>query len=830
MLQYGFEVRYGHDRRLHVCAVHRTSPAAECGVQKDWALIGAEDSNRNPIALADFFHSSLPMPDDVRCDFEDKRGQKVSVHLRASRKRSAHTQSRSNSARRTQDTSWGDMRQEEEPDVGGASKVGRGQIKKRERTPPKRFSSSPIRGPLWASPLRILRSISPPRRESGLLGTIVGLFKRPIQSIEPGSSEAKAACRRVWRGWNIVRGDDAIIMRKEYPPECVERFQRLRRQYQTAYLADMLESWQEVAHNRRAEFLCALRIMQLSIRDLQGRALSEWALVTKNVERSEASRPTPQAGRPGFMEVDSSIHSQATSSPTYLPQIIEIVSSTGRSPSSTPVLTSSGSWFFGLFGSNSSPIQADAGRFQEQELVCTPKIPSYVLGMWPDLDLDSYVVQTPGSVSPDTKKQHNSSEDKTGKESPAEKTVYEVMLAKMQMTARQTEMTRELMVASRNRILSLGSRPGLVWLKTTVDIIMISDRTMAKHLMEQNNWNSSRALAEFTVEYIGIASANQVDKLASTHVFKAWRLVFLSARLQILSAGTMRRKILLKLKGRAFWVWRQVSVRSRFLLQVSAASRFKCRKLLLQSFFSNWADTARNRLDSDDDGAERANGLTHLFETGSSAGRAILGDRGVAVGLVLGAKLGELLIGHERFQTVLAKFSPSPPKLEPRYPSSSPSRAVSLSPMSVNNCTSSRESDSGGPGRHSIFNVTSAVTGTPHVSAAPKQGDQLSHYIPHENVPLGGRKHPTSSQAAVQKQQPRAREGYSISGSVRKEKVPYNPPRSRESPLKSRPESPLGSPRSREIPLKSRPASPLGSPRSREIPLKSRPASPLGRR
>jgi hypothetical protein len=589
-------------------------------------------------------------------------------------------------------------------------------------------------------------------------------------------------------------------MRKEYPPECVERFQRLRRQNQTAYLADMLESWQEVAHNRRAEFLCALRILQLSIRDLQGRALSEWARVIKNVERSEASRPTPQAGRPGFMEVDSSIHSQATSSPTYLPQIIEIVSSTGRSPSSTPGRTSSGSWFFGLFGSNSSPIQADAGRFQEQELVCTPKIPSYVLGMWPDLDLDSYVVQTPGSVP----------EDKTGKESPAEKTVYEVMLAKMQMTARQTEMTRELMVASRNRILRLGSRPGLVWLKTTVDIIIISDRTMAKHLMEQTDWNISRALAEFTVEYIGTASANQIDKLASTHVFKVWRLVFLSARLQILSADTLRRKIWLKLKVRALWVWRQVSVRSRFLLQVSAATRFKCRKLLLQSFFSNWADTARNRLDSDDDGEERANGLTHLFETGSSAGRAILGDRGVAAGLVLGAKLGELLIGHEKFQTVLAKFSPSPPKLDPRYLSSSPPRAASMSPMSVNNCTSSRESDRGGPGRHSIFNVTSAVTGTPHVSAAPKQGDQLSPHIPRENVPSGGRKHPTSSQAAVQKQQPRPREGYSISGATRKEKVPYNPPRSRESPLKSRPESPLGSPRSREIPLKSRPASPLG--------------------
>ena len=811
MLQYGFEVRYGHDRRLYVCAVHRTSPAAECGVQKDWALIGAEDSNRNPIALANFFDSSLAMPDDVRCEFEDKRGQKVLIHLIASHKRSAHTRSRSKSAHgRTQASSCGDIRQEEEPDVGGVSKVGRGQTKKRDRTPPKRFSSSPIRGPLWASPLRILRSISPPRRESGLLGTIVGLFKRPIQSIEPGSSEAKAACRRVWTGWNIVRGDDAIIMRKEYPPECFERFQRLRRQNQTAYLADMLESWQEVAHNRKAEFLCALRIMQLSMRDLQGRALSKWARVIKNVERSEASRPTPpQAGRPGFMEVDSSIHSQETSSPTYLPQIIEIVSGTGRSPSSTPGRTSSGSWFFGLFGSNSSPIQADAGRLQEPELVCTPEIPSYVLGMWPDLDLDSYVIRTPGSVSPDPKKQSSSSENKTGKESPAEKTVYEVMLAKMQMTARQTEMTRELMVASRNRILRLGSRPGLVWLKTTVDIIIISDRTMAKYLMEQNDWNISRALAEFTVEYIGTASANQIDKLASTHVFKAWRLVFLSARLQILSADTLRRKILLKLKGRALWVWRQVSVRSRFLLQASAATRFKCRKLLLQSFFSNWADTARNRLDSDDDGAERANGLTHLFETGSSAGRAILGDRGVAAGLVLGAKLGELLIGHEKFQTVLAKFSPSPPKLDPRSLSSSPPRAASMSPMSVNKCTSSRDSDRGGPGRHSIFNVTSAVTGTPHVSAAPKQGDQLSPHIPRENVPSGGRKHPTSSQAAVQKQQSRTREGYSISGATRKEKVSDTPPRSRESPLKSRPESPLGSPRSRQIPLKSRPASPL---------------------
>ena len=67
------------------------------------------------------------------------------------------------------------------------------------------------------------------------------MFTPQIESLEKGTPEAQAACRRAWQGWKRVWRDDNIIYRKEYPSVCVERFRRLQRELRQICLAYALQ-------------------------------------------------------------------------------------------------------------------------------------------------------------------------------------------------------------------------------------------------------------------------------------------------------------------------------------------------------------------------------------------------------------------------------------------------------------------------------------------------------------------------------------------------------------------------------------------------------------
>ncbi len=585
------------------------------------------------------------------------------------------------------------------PSAEGAEGPGRplAPVHPRKREPPRRFSSSPARSPSPGAPwglTDLLRRRSPSpgapwgltdrsRSGSPSLGswfaavkqaiTQASLFKRQIESIEPGSHEARVACGRAWRGWTSACRDDAIIMRKEYPSECVERFRKLRRQLREDRLAGVMERWERAVKNRRAQLLCSVRILRLAIRDLQGRNFLEWARVTKNGARPQVSNRAALRERsaPQKMEASSSLHrSSPQQSPllpieiasrtrdqqaTLLP--IEITSGT-RSPSSSP--PRSNPWFLGLFGKSSRP-QADKRFLQEPELVCCPRLPEHVLAMWPDLDLDSYVVPRPDHLQSGQNHAIGGDVDsaalaqKSGNRGQvAGANGQEWELNQMRNNLQQMEQLNKLILSSRERVQWLASRPGLGWLRTTRYLISLSDLQMAKNLLEGHDYNVSRALAAFTVKYVGYASYREREMRRCRRICPAWRIVCLRERLRRVMADKMLQKVL----------------RSR-----------------LRVVLENWKDASQNKWESDDDGLieqvispNRADGFKQIIEFSSNAGRAVLGERGVAAGITLASALGGFLIGPSRFQAVLASMSPSPTCSPTRDAPSSPRRPSTISP------------------------------------------------------------------------------------------------------------------------------------------------------
>ena len=693
---FGLRVGPSRDgRHLLVLEVPPGSPAAASGVQPGWRLLAAFDSERRfeiPVRAFAGGRGAPPLPAKVDCVFQDGRGRELRVRLAAARRAASPDSRRAARDRQPAQLPGADRSRGERQGPRRSRSAGGGERRSGpsssagvqrlhpaggspNREPPRRFSASPARsgpesspGAAWGLPFRST-SASPPR--AGWLGAIASLFKRPIEPIEPGSHEAKVASGRAWRGWKAVCRDGAIIMRKEYPSECAERFRRLRRQLQEKLLAGVMVRWEHVVGNRRAELRCSVRILRLSTQDRQRTAFSEWAWVTKNGARPQASSPavrsegsTPQKGDASSSVPASSIHQPATLLP------IEITSST-RSPSSSPKRL--GSWFFGLFGQSPSAPQADAKFLQEPELVSAPRPPDHVLAMWPDLDLDSYVVRKPSEMVSSLNCARGANSQELG-------------LDKLRNDLQQMEQLKTLLLTSRERVQRLASRPGLRWLKKTRDCVIITDVNMAKSLLGLHDFNASRALAAFTVDYVGAASARKAHMQHRQRVFRAWHIHLLRKRLRLATLEQMRRTGLLKLKGRILQAWRQQSGNSRSLLNIAAVIWLKRTRSRLRSVLEHWKDAAQKKLESDDDGlmapvgnATPADGFSQLVEFSTNAGRAVLGERGVAAGINLASALGGFLIGPSRLQSVLASISPpsSPPRAE--QPSQQ-RRAASISP------------------------------------------------------------------------------------------------------------------------------------------------------
>jgi len=491
-------------------------------------------------------------------------------------------------------------------------------------------------------------------------------------------------------------------MRKEYPADCVERFRTLRRKIRQDCLACLLESWHDLVSNRRAELLCSVRIMHHSIRDMQGSTFSEWSWVAKNGARPDA---ITSPGRPGMMEI------LTTTSPILYQQ-----SPNSRSFSASPPRrTSSGSWFFGLFGRDSTPSQNDASLVQEKILVHTPDFPAHVQALWPDLDLKSFVVCRPdqkqpinvlmrkaGISSKDAVQMLTASNDNVegaialARRTPS--TAHNAAFAQMREDLRQAELLKVLVLASRERVERLGMRQP--WLKTSGRTVVLSDLSLAKRLLLQSDDNTSRALAAFTVEYVGDAAAREADKRVLKQVFPAWHVLYSRNCAQKMSEGKLQTRRILTLKSCSLRVWRQVSRRSRALLNIAAVLWLKSTRTLLRSVISHWKDAAQNQWDPDDDGLieqvlspDTAEGLTQLLTLSSNAGRAVLGQRGVAAGISVASALGGFLIGSERFRAVVSNFSPSPPNSPTRPFPKSPDqsrRAATMSPEPTSAAAASR--------------------------------------------------------------------------------------------------------------------------------------------
>ena len=703
--RFGLCVGPGPDGQFLVREVSRGWPAAAAGVQPGWRLLAAYDVRGREIPLYAFVsgRGGAPLPENVSCVFQDGRGREIRMQLVAWH-RAASPGARKKSAALPGSGTWawgrgrenkqvaqprrsrsagGNQSSDTYPSAEGAEDPGGilAPVHPRKREPPRRFSSSPARSPSPGTPWGLTdRS----RSGSPSLGswfaaikqaiTQASLFKRQIESIEPGSHEARVACGRAWRGWTSACRDDAIIMRKEYPSECVERFRKLRRQLREDRLAGVMECWERAVKNRRAQLLCSVRILRLAIRDLQGMTFSEWARVTKNGARPQVSSCAAPRERsaPQKMEASSSLHrSSPQQSPllpieiasrtrdqqaTLLP--IEITSGT-RSPSSSP--PRSNPWFLGLFGKSSRP-QAHERFLQEPELVCCPRLPEHVLAMWPDLDLDSYVVRRPDHLH--SGQNHAIGGDVDSAAALAQKSGnrgqvagangQEWELNQMRNNLQQMQQLNKLILSSRERVQRLASRPGLGWLMTTRFLITLSDLQMAKNLLEGHDYNVSRALAAFTVKYVGYASYQESNMRRCRRICPAWRIVCLRERLRRHIADKMLQKVL----------------RSR-----------------LRVVLENWKDASQNKWESDDDGLiervispNKADGFKQIIEFSSNAGRAVLGERGVAAGITLASALGGFFIGPSRFQAVLASMSPSPPSSPTRDAPSSPRRPSTISP------------------------------------------------------------------------------------------------------------------------------------------------------
>jgi hypothetical protein len=703
---FGIVIGKGKDGALYVVDVRSGSSGARAGVRRGWVLLACEEaSSRSRIRVSQFIAGNgraSALPNDVVCLFEDDRRRQIAVWLsgtdryaspssnaRFSPKDKSNTGSRGRGLHNGSHTPLGDPAARRAP-----------------RPPPRRYSESPV------SSLPMANTGSPVNR-GRWLGPLLDLIRPRIESIKPGSSEAAAAYRRVWRGWKAVRDDEAIIMRKEYPPECVLRLRIIQRHLRHECLGAIVDAWQALISNRRSELLCSVRILKLSVRDVQSRAFSTWFWISKESAKSRAEVSSAQPRRSGVKEQVSSMNAHEKSAPSHQRTIapepknpgllpahtesypiepatsLRVPDRSGRpqeeptpfrlkpetgTDSQSPEHGGARSWFFGLFGST-SPTKVETKNdtssvspAQQPALVQVPELPAHVTKLWPDLDLDSYMVHR-------TDRKDTSSKDK--------KAETEVLRAREKL--RQAQSIHDLMVASRERFQKLQSR--YKWLNAFRSQLVVKDQQIARRLLEQNGFNSAQAIAAFMSAVVGTLSAQRFDLVFLKQRWRIWRILAKSQRLREELAEQWRKKLTRKNIASVLQQWRAISRRKRYLRRVLALLSSKHSCLLSQNIFAEWKEAAQRgccEVSHDEGLIERAvspdtaRSLNQLMQLSCNAGRAVMGDRGVAAGVSVASVLGQLVLGADRFQSLLASFSPPPASAPSRQ--GSPKRAATESP------------------------------------------------------------------------------------------------------------------------------------------------------
>jgi hypothetical protein len=653
---FGLELDLDLERsRCVVRSVQRGSAAAASGVQAGWVLLSAELIDGSPLGLSVFFGPSSGVPAVVVCVFEEGVGRRrfrIRLTSLQSPSRGAHQSSSPASGRSP---------------VGGGTQRAQAapaaRKRRSEREVPRRFSLSPSRQ--YSVQSLALRSVSEsPTRRASILGAIAGLFRTPIQSIEPNSGEALVACRRAWRGWKAVSEDDTIIMRKEYPFSCVERFNALRGKIRQNLRSKAFRSWQHGARRRREHLLCSLRILRLVIRNSQTRALAGWVRVTEDCKKEHARS-----------RMQNATSMQSSSYPTS-----GVKASPG--PKRAAEVSSAGSWLFGLFSSKSSPTpkEADKRVVQANNLVRTPDLPAHVRAQWPDLDLSSYVVARNSMASAAEAIKEGDDSVAKGKLSASD---TQAALARIREDLKQAEAVNKVLVSSRDRMKRLARHVG--WIKTSHDRLIIADQTMARAFLEQSGWNPVRALSAFTCEYVGVACAKNSDRRLARRAYLSWCAVSLSERLQRVSVSQLLRLRLLRAKRTTLRKWQESAIQERAFSKMTTLIRLKARLFLQRTVLQLWRRAAQEHLITSDDSADQtkgSDGLARLAEMSGAgvAGRALLGERGVSAGLSAAATLGSLLMGKARFDNLVAKISPPRPAAPHEAGARHHARAATLSP------------------------------------------------------------------------------------------------------------------------------------------------------
>ena len=654
---------------MRVLHVVRGSTADMAGVKRGWRLLAVERARDGVrVSLAEFASWGCTLG-DVRCLFADSNGRRFQMQLSERGAASdMHVFGRRpwKAGRRSSCTS---PRASVSPDRRPAVLLSSDDDR---RIPPRRFASSLSPGSrLPSKGLFRSFSVSPPSNR-GLFGAIVHLFTPQIESYEQGSEEAVVACRRAWRGWNDVHADDAVIMRKEFPSECVGRFRALRRKLRLVHLDALFDAWQNVVGIRRAELLCQLRVLSLRTRHLQEVVLSEWHLSTqKSSVTANAMSAGPgaeseaqlQNDRQRLVETDSSYHVPAR--PLHAP----------IGPSHQKTLQSNvsrQSWFFGLFSREPGSGADDAKAVQEADLVNAPSMPAHVGLRWPDLDLDSYIVRPPLADHATSAKEH--------------------------LERRLASLIPKLMAASHDRArrLQTSSRR----LKSLSAEVLITSKGLARDLLEENSLCPSLALAAFATQKLGAASAQQWQKQILKHVFKSWQIMKIQRRMHKVSADNFWRKKLGQKVRRTLLQWRRATKRACLVRKASRLLWLKRSSRHLRSFFTMWREAAGNGWNclSDDgasgmqrtsptvssvrDHAAASDGVsTHIVQTSHNIGRVIFGERAVETGVAVVSSVGQFLLGSERFDAVVSQFSPpTSPHRAQRQPSL-PLRAATESPQ-----------------------------------------------------------------------------------------------------------------------------------------------------
>ena len=641
---FGLEVSRDRHSRCIVRDVRRGSVAAALGVEKGWSVIAVERPNGTPIALSNFLDPSSMMQEDVICTFEGGGQRRLRMRLTLRVPKDAGESSERAGAHSSEFL------------------PATPQVRRADREVPRRFSLSPSRG----SPAqnKVGRSASEsPHRRVGLFGAITDFFRAPIESIQRDSPEATFACRRVWRGWKAVCLDDTIIMRKQYAYTCVEHFNALKRDFRQARIANCFCIWMMRTRRRKKCLLGSLRLLRLVILNAQGRALAGWSSVTKTSKQSGASLSAPDTCR-AYPHAASFPTSGARANRPHSQKHDRLDSASRKS---------AGSWLFGLFGGRPATAPEGEHNIQETTLVRAPGFPEHVRAYWPDLDVESYTVALPShtnSPQPHEKLTRQLDARDRGTRPGGALTCTDdtqAALAQLREHLKRAEAVNQLLVSSRDRMRRFAVCQG--WIKISRDPLFVTGQKMATKLLEQNGWQPSRALAAFTCEFVGAASAKNSDMRLARRAYLSWCAVSLSKRLQRITVLQLRRKRLLKARRAILRRWQQTSIWQRTLVNISALIRLKFRCYLLRSALHRWRRAAQEHLNTYDD---------------DSAGPESPGDR-ISVGLSAAAAIGGLLIGRERFDSLLSRFSPSP---SPQPPCSDPPpgpsrRAATLSPHPV---------------------------------------------------------------------------------------------------------------------------------------------------